>query len=305
MRPILLSLLLASTLCATAAPATADAEPSPSPSPSPVTGDGSFGGDMGGTADVEQGVIHVEVDAVTPGTDGSPGSPAPEVEGPPSVWISWWILDTNQDPACLRRTGRRLTGDDVDRAAAIQREESMAAIAEAELYRGPQESVPLCPQPDGTPGIDPTPAQDFADSASERLPDLAVSISGDYAITGLRSWLDLGRPSTFRAEKDLDLGPYSRTAIMTATATTTVDWGDGTVTTHTSPGGGYHDGEPGPDDIVHTYIDPADNVTLTVTDTWSITVTIPNSTIADITLTWTNTDRLDFPVREVRSARDR
>ena len=91
---------------------------------------------------------------------------------------------------------------------------------------------------------------------------------------------------------------------FTATATSTVDWGDGTVTTHTSRGGGYHEGEPGPEDVTHIYRDAAGSVTVEVTDVWEITVSVPG--LNDINLTYTaDPVAMSFPVREVRSTRER
>ena len=82
-----------------------------------------------------------------------------------------------------------------------------------------------------------------------------------------------------------------------------MDWGDGTVTTHTARGGGYHEGDPGTDDVTHTYRDAADLVLLRVTDVWDITVSVPG--LNDITLTYTATPAtVAYPVREVRSTRD-
>lgn len=223
---------------------------------------------------------------------------------PETYSISWWAVDFGQDPACLQRVWADVATDTRQAADQLAAERQLDAVADAELRGGPRGSYAPCPPAPGAPAIDATAAQAFADRAAELLPVADPSISGSYAITGLRSWVDLGRPSTFEAEERLDLGPFARTATMRATATTTVDWGDGTLTEHTTPGGGYREGEPGPADIVHTYIDAAPSMTLVVTDTWDITVSVPG--LDDITLTWTAPgEGITFPVREVRSARDR
>jgi hypothetical protein len=208
------------------------------------------------------------------------------------------------DPPCIRTTSEFLEDVTQDEANVIRLALENQFIAEYEAYiSSGNQPPPPCPTPDGTPGIDPTQAQAFADDAAAILPTAQPTISGGYAITGLRSWIDLGRDPTFTTTRQLDLGPFTRTATFTATATATIHWGDGTTTTHTSRGGPYHDGQPGPTDITHTYRDATPELTLTVTDTWDITVTVPG--LNDINLTYTaDPATLTYPVREVRSTRD-
>lgn len=248
----------------------------------------------------------------TPGVEpvvdsGSTSGPAAEPEG---FWIGWTMIDNTRTPPCVRRAGELLdvpTRAEADQVAAT-REAAAIEAYESVISAGNPPPLP-CPgeDPDLVPGIDATPAARWADEAIERLPVAAPTISGGYAITGLRSWYDLGRDPTFTATETFDLGPVTTTATLTATATARIDVGDDTPTfTTTARGGGYHDGEPGPDDIVHTYIDRAELVSFTATDTWQITVTFDSSLLAPINLTHTMEPvTLDYPVREVRSVRDR
>jgi hypothetical protein len=77
-------------------------------------------------------------------------------------------------------------------------------------------------------------------------------------LVGLTAYLDAGPPLDHAHHEDTALGPIT----ITATARTTVDWGDGTVTEHESAGGPWPDG-----DITHVYRDPG-SYTVTVTYTW-------------------------------------
>lgn len=260
--------------------------------------DGPFGGEISGSAQVERGVIGVDVAATTPGSVESAGGAGPAPEG---FWVSWSTLDLSQDPPCVSTTGELLDAASREIADQVAADRENTFIITYENYL---DANVTAPQPcAGTPGIDAAAARQYADEAISLLPRSAPTISGGYAITGLRSWLDLQRDATFTNSRELDLGPFTRTATLTATSTTAIDWGDGTTTEHTSTGGPYHDGEPGPEDITHTYVDTSDSITLTVTDTWEITVVVPG--LEPITLTHTaDPVSLTFPVREVRSTRD-
>ena len=283
---------------------------------SATTGDQFWGNNQDGRdeirseADVADAAVQLDVRVDVPGTPGSGGTvdqAADEIEAAPEGhWIAISGMVFATDPPCVRTVGEFLEGVSAEEAARIEQDLENRFVVEYEAYISTAPPPPPCPdsEGDGTPGIDPTEAEQFADSAAERLPVAAPVISGGKAITGLRSWLDLGRDSTFTVDKSLDLGPDSRTATMTATAVTTVDWGDGTVTTHASRGGGYHAGEPGPDDITHTYTHAADGNVLTVSDTWDIVVTVPG--LQPITLTWSAPPvTMTFDIDEVRSSRDR
>lgn len=281
-----------------------------SPVPGTTFGDGHEDHDrLEHGADIEGGVVSIDLRLRIPGEPGRPATGPSGVPGPAQPegsWIRVSDLTAVAGTPCVTSATEFLAGVDETTARRIEQDRENRFIAEYEAHISTGNPPPApCPAANpGLPGLDPTAAQAFADSAQELLPVARPWISGSYAITGLRSWLDLGRPAGLRVEAPLDLGPYTRTGVLTATATSVVAWGDGTITTYTGPGGGYHDGEPHPDDIVHTYTDAVPSNTLTVTDTWDILVTVPG--LDDIALTWTAPARdLVFPVREVRSVRDR
>lgn len=277
----------------------------------PSGGWGNAGLDHGGAeAEVGGGWVDVEVTATTPAAPGSEGTVEQAGEEPEAApegqWISVSDIVFVTDPPCVRMTSQFIEGATADEAEVIRRirENHFVVAYEAYISAGNEPPQP-CDPGEGTPGVGPTPSQQFTDSAEQILPAADPTISGGYAITGLRSWLELGRESSLTTTHELDLGGRPITATITATAIAAVDWGDGTVTTHTSRGGGYHDGEPGPDDITHTYRDSADSNRLTVTDTWDVTISFPGQPIPDITLSWTaDPTTLTFPIREVRSTRD-
>ena len=305
------SLRLVAVITATALLSTAPSFPAESRSTDGTSGQLFSDGDSSGAGEATSSAtgdgIELHVDVATPAgaaTDGmveTAGNPQPAPEG---RWIVVSDMDFVADPPCIRSVSTFIEGADAETAARIQTEQENIFVRDYEAYISSNVPPPPCPTAPGTPGIDATPARNYADDAAAILPKANPSISGGHAITGLRSWVDLGRDSTFGDSRELDLGPFTRTATFTATATTTVDWGDGTVTTHTSRGGGYHEGEPGPDDITHTYRDVSESTTLTVTDTWDVVVSVPG--LEDIRVTYTaDPVQLTYPVREVRSARDR
>ena len=307
----LATLIVALTLpTAAAGQTTARAEPDPGTS-SPAAEQPGYGDGIQGGADVVDGSVTLDVGRNIDGEPGSDGTveqagdePEPAPEG---AWISLPDMVFGTGPPCIRMTSEFIEGATAEEAEVIRwtRENQFVTEYEAYISSGNEPPQP-CDPGEGTPGVGPSPSQQFTDSASEILPPADPAISGGYAITGLRSWLDLGRQSSLTTTHELDLGGRPVTATITATATATVDWGDGTVTTHASRGGGYHDGEPGPDDITHTYRDTADSNILTVTDTWDVTISFPGRPVPDITLTWTaDPTTLTFPIREVRSTRDR
>lgn len=274
----------------------------------PVFGDGSTGA-AEASSEIGPDGVGVDVTLSTPGTPGGDGSvgtagePGPALEGV-SISVPDMVFVT--DPPCIRTTSQFIEGVTPEEAEAIRWTIVNQFVSEYEAYISRHEPPPACDGGDGSPGFGPTPSQQFKDSAKQILPPVTPTISGDYAITGLRSWLDLGRPASLTTTHEFTLGGTTVTATITATATATVDWGDSTVTTHTSQGGAYHEGEPGPDDITHTYRDAVDSNELTVTDSWDVIISFPDSSVPDISLSWTaESVTMTFPIREVRSARDR
>lgn len=217
------------------------------------------------------------------------------------------VVDDGNGGWC-RATGSALVSP--QDAEAAQRRFDQDAIRYDQ--NGPDGLVVIPPCPPGTiDTIDVEPALAFADEVISQLPAPQPSINGERAITGLRTWLDTARPGTdpdspmtrqFRRRLDLQVAVLPVT--ITAKASYVVDWGDGTTTgPHDVPGGLYHDGQPGPDDVTHTYVDLTTTNQLTVTDSWVVTVEIPGEDpiILDTTTTPVT---LEFPINEVRSVRN-
>jgi hypothetical protein len=310
--PALLTLAvqLALTMPLAAPPITAPAVPAPAPA-QPTAG-GTTGGTIGDT-NVEAGSTGAGSDVVTNilgtlggsnGTAGNGGdqtstenpSGGEDTPAPPTHYIHWNVPVFVTPPTCYRTVNEMLVGVTEAYANSLEAAREATFISWFEAYISSTDYVPRpCAATATTPvpALDPQPARDYADDWATTLPVSVPIISGGYAITGLRSWLDLGRDSMFT----------DRTVTLTAIATTTITWGDGTTTTHTSRGGSYHEGEPSPTDITHTYSDTTDETLVSISDSWAITVQIPG--LPDIVFTHTTpTVELRFRVDEVRSRRD-
>lgn len=126
------------------------------------------------------------------------------------------------------------------------------------------DEVPPCPA--AAAPRPPTPgelARDFWDV--RHLPRPQPKVVPDYAVVGKRVYLQItGAPSrTFDVPNPI--GPAVR---IDATSRYVVDWGDGTITTTTSQGGPWPDG-----DVTHVYATAHTRVTIRVTQVWSATWT--------------------------------
>jgi hypothetical protein len=153
-------------------------------------------------------------------------------------------------------------------------------------------TMEVCTAEPGAPAIDPAMVQQMITS---QLPLPAPSIEPGRAITGLRSYLDVGAPTTFSDRIDGDVLPVR--VEISGTAQYRVDWGDGTVLTYPSSGGPYPDG-----DITHVYTDAGD-YTVTVTPLWRV-----RWQGAGFDLTFDAelvSSTVDLPVEEVRAVRTR
>jgi len=141
--------------------------------------------------------------------------------------------------------------------------------------------------------------------AIEQLPRPTPEIPPGKALTGLPAFLvtahDVGGSDLAfgPVQTTVDLGLFTATVEIEAHGTTTVDWGDGTVTSHTVVGTPWPDGQ-----VRHTYTDKG-TVTVTVTDHWQVEFRV----IDPVSITDTVTAELqavaidDFPVREYRAVR--
>ncbi|MFT5563571.1 MAG: hypothetical protein ACI970_000283 [Myxococcota bacterium] len=270
-----------------------------------------------GTASGSRSDLALDVEAILGGSNGTAGNDGGQTstgnssggEGtpePPSYYIHWNVPVFVTPPTCYRTVNEMLVGVTPAYANSLEAAREATFISWFEAYISSTDYVPRpCAATATTPvpALDPQPARDYADDWATTLPVSVPIISGGYAITGLRSWLDLGRDNMFTDSTVIDLGPATLTVTLTAIATTTITWGDGTTTTHTSRGGSYHEGEPSPTDITHTYSDTTDETLVSISDSWAITVQIPG--LPDIVFTHTTpTVELRFRVDEVRSRRD-
>ena len=105
------------------------------------------------------------------------------------------------------------------------------------------------------------------DAAFAQLPRPQVSIPPDFGLAGLRMHLVTGNdhtltygPETF----ELDLDVLQLNVTFSATGSSRVDWGDGTVTSHEVAGAPYPDGQ-----VTHVWTDVG-SYDITVTDTWTV-----------------------------------
>lgn len=101
---------------------------------------------------------------------------------------------------------------------------------------------------------------------NDQLPRPTLELPPGFALAGLRTYLITDHELTHELTTDVDLQIVRLDVSITATGTSTVDWGDGTIDTYDH---GADRGHPdGP--INHVYTD-VDTVDITVTDTWTVT----------------------------------
>lgn len=232
-----------------------------------------------------------------------PGASAvtPVSDGPVGFWATWRTIDAAPPPPCIRDVGDYFdvaTQAEADALATARSYDTDRWVEEQLTYDG------IITYRCDDPARDPVDAQTLLDLVEGQLPRPEPTISGGRAITGLRSWLDLHRPATHTNLDAFELGALgTRRVQIDGTAVATVAWGDSTVTEHTGAGGPYHEGDPGPDDITHTYIDTG-AVTIVVEDTWDLTFTVDG--LAPLTVTATlDPVLLPVDVTQVRSVRER
>ena len=137
----------------------------------------------------------------------------------------------------------------------------------------------------------------------DQLPRPQLSVPPGYALTGMPAYLVTGHALEYGpVVHGVDLEIMELSVEVTGTATTTVDWGDGTEpATYTQPGRPYPEGE-----VRHAYVDKG-VVDIQVTDSWRLsydvsrggTVIISDAIEFDldpVTLT-------DLEIRELRTVR--
>lgn len=101
---------------------------------------------------------------------------------------------------------------------------------------------------------------------TDQLPRPTLDLPPGFALTGLRTYLITDHELTHDLTTTVDLQIAQIDVSISATGTSVVDWGDGTVTEHEH---GSDSGHPdGPINHVYTH---ADTVDISVTDTWTVT----------------------------------
>jgi hypothetical protein len=199
---------------------------------------------------------------------GSPGG-AGGSEGPGTgTGVSWtppadWELVEYREPAyeddgtpCIRIINQWMPPD---RAEQHRLYGSYAWFRWYDRITADGTTMDACTNTPDQPAVDPEMVRQMIVS---QLPLPAPSIDPGRAITGLRSYLDIGAPTTFSEPIDGDVLPVR--VNIDASAEYRVDWGDGTVETYRSSGGSYPDG-----DITHVYTSAGDH-TVVVTPIWTV-----------------------------------
>ncbi|MEX1178167.1 MAG: hypothetical protein WEB09_06870, partial [Nitriliruptor sp.] len=174
-------------------------------------------------------------------------------------------LDDGNQGMCTALTWTRVLREDAAAAEAEAERAHLAAFHGLALDReGFRPNVP-CPA-DPADALPVEMVEEFITATvSEQLPRPTLSLPPGYAITGLRAYLVTGHDLDFGPVSiPVDLGIVAFDVQLSATGASTVDWGDGTITTHDSGGTGYPDGA-----VSHVYTDAA-IVDITVTDTWTV-----------------------------------
>ena len=194
-------------------------------------------------------------------------APAPVVQRPASnlVWTGLPRLGSHDGEYCIGRNWVQLPREDVEEAErnAWQGISYMfASIPELQGLR-PTDDCPVDPTDDVPPEL----LDDvITDEVTDQLPRPAPSVPPGYAMTGMAAYLVTDHELVYGpVDHEVDLEIMQLTVRVNGTATTTVDWGDGTVLTYDQPGLAYPDGE-----VTHTYADAGD-VTIQITDSWRLT----------------------------------
>jgi hypothetical protein len=136
------------------------------------------------------------------------------------------------------------------------------------------------------------------DAVMAQLPRPEPQVPPGEGITGLRMFLVTDHDLTFGpATVDLDLDVVDLEVTFTAVGESVIDWGDGTVTTHTTGGGPYPDG---PINHVWTHTGAYD---VTVTDTWTVDYDVAGTLSGQITGTLDPVTLPSLPVTERQAVR--
>jgi hypothetical protein len=222
---------------------------------------------VGENGDVATGLEFGVPPVASPVASSSGGSAAPS----PYVWVAVPVFGSSGDPndanqgVCTRMNWRQVLREDAADVQAQATASHLSAYAGLGLNREGISPGYDCPA-DPAQEIPVAMVEEFVTATvSEQLPRPTLSLPPGYAITGLRTYLVTEHDLTFGPVSiPVDLGIVTFDVQLSATGSSTVDWGDGTVTSHDTGGTGYPDGA-----INHVYTD-AGTVDLTVTDTWTV-----------------------------------
>lgn len=138
------------------------------------------------------------------------------------------------------------------------------------------------------------------DVALAQMPRPTLEVPPGWGLAGLRMFLVTGHDLTFGPETvQIDVAGFQLEVTFDAVGVSTVDWGDGTVTTHDAPGLPYPNGE-----VTHVWTD-AGPYDVTVTDRWTIDYDVAGTLSGTIEGTLDEVTLGGFEVRERRAVRTR
>ena len=232
-------------------------------------GSSESSGVSGGAENVGRGSVSTELAE----RQGAPGvSPVSSVVDDGKVWVTWLVVrDQTTDP-CIGRDGQLMDpeAEDIDQFLAARDEQFGRMLTHAIMNGDDGEG---CDEPAME-----DPIEVVRRVVEERLPDVDIQVQppGGRALVGWPVYLTLGRDPVFEpAPTSVSLLSRNVSVSIRATATTEVDWNDGTgsVQTYEQTRGVTWErrDEPGAMPISYQYQDVGER-TITVTDTWQVEV---------------------------------
>jgi hypothetical protein len=203
--------------------------------------------------------------------DQQPTSPAVPRPTSNMVWTGLPRVGADDGEFCIGRNWVQLPRDEVDAAEQNAWRDIAIMFNSIPELQGlqPTDDCPVDP----TDEVPPELLDDVVtDAITDELPRPAPSVPPGYAMTGMAAYLVTDHELEYGpVDHEVDLEIMQLTVRVNGTATTTVDWGDGTVLTYDQPGLAYPDGE-----VTHTYADAGD-VTIQITDSWRLTYDVYRS----------------------------
>lgn len=262
--------------------------------------------DVGGIAqDVDNGTWDLGVGAGgdEQGADlVSDGGPPAGLPPEPYAEVSWSVLGTDDEgEPCQEFVTRSAWTADEFRGYRIIADQAMGEFRDQVERAGLVEPLQACPGATVDMVLQAAIAR-----ISGTLDSPVIDLAPDSrAITGLRTFLVTGVDMVQAYPDRVTVQGVGFDVAVELSATHVVDWGDGTVDRGIDVAGEPYDPDdpdPGPQDITHVYTVTGEP-TLSVTTTWSVTVTVAGQTrTVAITLPPVSDQ---VTVQEVRSVRDR